>query len=80
MTELVNDGTTVFLTTHYMEEAEIAHRIALIAEGEIVALDTPDALRDQVGGGLLRLDTEDNAAALRWLHAHKFRGGTAKRA
>lgn len=70
--QLREDGTTVFLTTHYMEEAEIADRIALIAEGEIVALDAPRALRDQVGGGLVRLDTDDNAAALSWLQQEEF--------
>lgn len=77
--DLVAEGTTVFLTTHYMEEAEIADRIALIAEGEIVALDTPDALRRQVGDGLVRLDTDDNDAALRWLQAHDFETERPKR-
>ncbi|MEZ4728166.1 MAG: ABC transporter ATP-binding protein [Caldilineaceae bacterium] len=71
--QLVDEGTTVFLTTHYMSEAEIANRIALIAEGDIVALDTPDALRNAVGGGLVRLDTEDNATARQWLQEHDFR-------
>ena len=39
------EGVTVFLTTHYMEEAEYADRIAIIDYGRIVALDTPDNLR-----------------------------------
>ncbi len=42
------EGVTVFLTTHYMDEAErVAHRIAIIDHGRIVALGTPDALKQQ---------------------------------
>jgi ABC-2 type transport system ATP-binding protein len=50
-----------------MEEAEVADRIAMIADGKIVALDTPRALRGQLGGGVIRLHTEDNARASAWL-------------
>jgi ABC-2 type transport system ATP-binding protein len=43
-------GTTLFVTTHYMEEAqELCTRIAIMNRGKIVALDTPDALVSQVG-------------------------------
>jgi ABC-2 type transport system ATP-binding protein len=42
---------TVFLTTHYLEEAErLCDRIALLVRGQIVALDTVDGLRAQIGG------------------------------
>ncbi|MFH1808638.1 MAG: ATP-binding cassette domain-containing protein [Pseudomonadota bacterium] len=54
---------TIFLTTHYMDEAEHASRIAVIDHGEIVALDTPDALKTAVGGDTLTLTTDDVAAA-----------------
>ncbi len=64
---LVASGRTVFFTTHYMEEAEVADRIALIDAGKIVALDTPQALKAQLGGGVIRLKTEDDAAARTWL-------------
>ena len=60
-------GRTVFFTTHYMEEAEVADRIALIDHGRIVALDSPQALKARVGGGVIRLQTEDNARARAWL-------------
>ncbi|MDZ7704382.1 MAG: ABC transporter ATP-binding protein [Trueperaceae bacterium] len=70
--DLAKAGSTVFFTTHYMEEAEVADRIALISEGEIVALDTPRALKSQVGGGLVRLDTDDNEATLDWLASHDY--------
>jgi len=43
------DGSTIMLTTHYMEEAEeLCDRIAVVENGEIIALDTPDALIDQL--------------------------------
>jgi ABC-2 type transport system ATP-binding protein len=54
---------TVFLTTHYMEEAEIADRIAIIDHGEIVALDTPLALKQGVGGDVVTVATADNGLA-----------------
>ncbi len=57
------EGVTVFLTTHYMEEAEHANRIAVIDNGHVVALDTPEALKDMVGGDVIRLRTSDNDAA-----------------
>jgi ABC-2 type transport system ATP-binding protein len=46
-------GVTVFMTTHYMEEAEFCDRIAIIDHGSIVALDTPEGLRDRVGGDVV---------------------------
>jgi ABC-2 type transport system ATP-binding protein len=42
---LAGEGTTVFVTTHYMDEAEYCARIGLMVDGELVALDTPDALK-----------------------------------
>lgn len=48
---------TIFLTTHYMEEAEFADRIAIIDGGEIIALDTPDVLKKQVSGDVVNLST-----------------------
>lgn len=42
-------GITVFVTTHYMDEAEYCHRISMMVDGEIKALDTPKALRIQFG-------------------------------
>jgi ABC-2 type transport system ATP-binding protein len=65
-------GRTVFFTTHYMEEAEIADRIALIDTGRIVALDTPRALKGRIGGGIIRLQTEDDEQARTWLTAQGF--------
>jgi ABC-2 type transport system ATP-binding protein len=51
-------GLTVFMTTHYMDEAEICDRIAIIDHGRIAALDTPEALKRQVGGDTVILTGE----------------------
>jgi ABC-2 type transport system ATP-binding protein len=49
-----SEGTTVFLTTHYMDEADrVARRIAIIDHGKIVALDTPQALKEMTGAASL---------------------------
>jgi ABC-2 type transport system ATP-binding protein len=45
------EGTTIFMTTHYMDEAEVCDRIAIMDRGEIVVLDTPAALKAGVGEG-----------------------------
>lgn len=58
------EGLTIFLTTHYMEEAGICDRIAIIDHGTIVALDTPDNLKRQVGGDVIEIRTEDDARAI----------------
>ena len=50
-------GLTIFLTTHYLDEAEICDRIAIMDHGRIVALDTPDALKRLVGKDLVVLQT-----------------------
>jgi ABC-2 type transport system ATP-binding protein len=55
--------TTVFLTTHYMEEADNADRIAVIDHGRIIALDTPAALKRMVGGDVITISTSDNEQA-----------------
>lgn len=58
------EDITIFLTTHYMDEAENANRIAIIDHGRIVALDTPDNLKKQVGSDIVTLKTtDDNKAA-----------------
>jgi ABC-2 type transport system ATP-binding protein len=58
------EGTTIFMTTHYMEEAEFCDRIAIIDCGEVVVLDTPEALKGGVGADRVVLGTDDDDAAL----------------
>jgi ABC-2 type transport system ATP-binding protein len=48
---------TIFMTTHYMDEAEYCDRIAIIDRGKIAALDTPVQLKKQVGGDVVRLES-----------------------
>jgi ABC-2 type transport system ATP-binding protein len=55
---------TVFVTTHYMDEAENCDRIAIVNEGRIVALDTPDRLKAAVGKDRVQITTEDDRAAI----------------
>jgi ABC-2 type transport system ATP-binding protein len=57
------EGVTLFLTTHYMDEAENCDRIAIIDHGKIVALDTPAGLKSRVGGDVVLLRTDDDARA-----------------
>jgi ABC-2 type transport system ATP-binding protein len=57
------EATTMFLTTHYMDEAERCDRIAIIDQGRIVAIDTPDALKSSVGADTVTLATSDDATA-----------------
>ena len=63
------EGITIFLTTHYMEEAEHADRIAIIDYGRIVALDTPENLKSMVGGDIITVKTRDDEAAARQIAA-----------
>ena len=55
---------TVFMTTHYMDEAEWCDRIAIMDHGEIVALDTPEALKAGVGKDRVTIVTDDDRAAI----------------
>jgi ABC-2 type transport system ATP-binding protein len=59
---------TIFLTTHYMDEAEYCDRIAIIDQGRIVALDTPAALKESVGTDRVQITTDDDEAAIAALH------------
>ena len=58
------EAITIFLTTHYMDEAENCDRIAIIDAGKIVALGTPDELKAVVGKDRVQLRTADDAKAV----------------
>jgi ABC-2 type transport system ATP-binding protein len=60
-----NKGITIFMTTHYMDEAEYCDRIAIIDRGKIVAQGTPDELKAMVGGDVVTITSSrpDAAAA-----------------
>jgi ABC-2 type transport system ATP-binding protein len=55
---------TIFMTTHYMDEAEWCDRIAIMDHGEIVALDSPEALKGGVGRDRVTIHTDDDQAAI----------------
>ena len=55
---------TIFMTTHYMDEAEWCDRIAIMDHGEIVALDTPETLKAGVGTDRVAIQTDDDPAAI----------------
>jgi ABC-2 type transport system ATP-binding protein len=58
------EDITIFLTTHYMDEAEHCDRIAIIDHGQIVAIDTPEALKASVGKDRVQIQTADDPAAI----------------
>ncbi len=59
------EGTTIFLTTHYMDEAEKADRIAIIDYGKLVVIDTPERLKKIVGKDIISVKTDDNDRAIK---------------
>ena len=59
-----SEEITIFMTTHYMDEAEFCGRIAIMDGGEIVALDTPGALKEAVGADRIRIETADDEKAI----------------
>jgi ABC-2 type transport system ATP-binding protein len=58
------EDITIFLTTHYMDEAEYCDRIAIMDHGRIIALDTPEALKASVGTDRVQIRTADDPAAI----------------
>jgi len=57
------EGTTIFLTTHYMDEADKADRIAIIDYGKLIAMDTSERLKKMVGKDIISVKTDDNDKA-----------------
>ena len=58
------EDITIFLTTHYMDEAEYCDRIAIMDRGKIIVLDTPAALKASVGRDRVQIRTDDDDAAI----------------
>jgi ABC-2 type transport system ATP-binding protein len=63
------EDITIFMTTHYMDEAEYCDRIAIIDQGRIVVTDTPEALKASVGKDRVQISTDDDEAAMAALRA-----------
>jgi ABC-2 type transport system ATP-binding protein len=66
---LTESGTTVFVTTHYMEEAEYCHRLALMNRGRLIAVDTPDRLRGKMSYPLLEIQSDNSMETVRLLQS-----------
>lgn len=81
--QLSEAGRTVFVSTHYMDEAEYCHRLALMYGGRIIAMGVPESLRKELSANpLLRLESSDVLGSMRALegekeilHATLFGGG-----
>jgi len=70
------ENLAIFMTTHYMDEAENCDRIAIIDYGRTVALDTLEKLKDGIGGDVISVKTEDNEEAMRLLEGqYKLKPG-----
>ncbi len=54
------NGVTIFMTTHYMEEAEVCNQISIIDHGKIIATGSPDELKKILGGEIVYIRTTDN--------------------
>jgi ABC-2 type transport system ATP-binding protein len=72
--ELAHDeGTTLFITTHYMEEAERCNQIGFIWRGDLVACDTPDGIKQSlVNEEILNLKCADLNSAYKFLRTHEL--------
>jgi ABC-2 type transport system ATP-binding protein len=67
---MAKKGVTVLVTTHYMDEAELCQRVGFISQGKLIALDTPDQLKQtQMRGHVLEINTADADRAMRVLKA-----------
>jgi ABC-2 type transport system ATP-binding protein len=62
--EFAAGGTTVFVSTHYMEEAEYCHRLALMNRGRLIALDRPPGLKETIQEPILEVVTSDAPKAV----------------
>ncbi|MEV4112842.1 ATP-binding cassette domain-containing protein [Nonomuraea sp. NPDC049695] len=61
------EDITIFMTTHYMDEAEYCDRIAIIDHGEVVVIDSPEALKASVGKDRVQIQTADDTEAIKAL-------------
>jgi ABC-2 type transport system ATP-binding protein len=73
--KLVAEGITVFITTHYMDEAEHCHRLAFIQHGEIIAQGTPTSIKTgAMTGDVLEIDTSDPEDLIKLIYEARENG------
>lgn len=72
---MAKKGVTVLVTTHYMDEAELCQRVGFLSEGKLIALDSPDQLKQtQMRGHVLEIDCAGSERAVRVLREAKRQG------
>lgn len=69
---LAGQGVTIFVTTHYMDEAEHCNRVGLMYGGRLIACDEPDVLKAQMPGTLLEIDAQPGVEAMAILRQQPF--------
>jgi ABC-2 type transport system ATP-binding protein len=73
--KLVAEGVTVFVTTHYMDEAEHCHRLAFIQRGKLIACGSPEEIkREMMHGQVLEISPSDTEGAIKVLRAARTSG------
>jgi ABC-2 type transport system ATP-binding protein len=73
--QMAREGVTVLVTTHYMDEAELCQRVGFISRGRLIALDTPDQLKEtQMRGHVLEIDCDHCEAAMHALQEGQENG------
>ena len=65
------EGITMFLTTHYLDEAEISDRIAIMDKGKIITINTPAELKKELGGDIIELSTKNNTQVMKDIEKDK---------
>jgi ABC-2 type transport system ATP-binding protein len=76
--QLVNEGITVFITTHYMDEAEHCHRLAFIQRGTIIAKGSPESIKQEMmPGKVLEIEPSNAASAVSVLRNAQQAGNLA---
>jgi ABC-2 type transport system ATP-binding protein len=71
LAEFLEQGITILVSTPYLDEAERCHRVALLHEGRLLSLDTPDKLRRSLPGQMVEVIAEDQPRAVTLLSAHE---------
>jgi ABC-2 type transport system ATP-binding protein len=75
---LAQEGVTILVTTHYMDEAELCQRVGFISNGRLIALDSPDELKASgMRGDVLEISSPTPARAVRALQEARARGALA---
>ena len=78
LAEFLEQGITILVSTPYLDEAERCHRVALLHEGRLLSLDTPDRLRRSLPGQMVEAIVEDQPRAVAMLSAHAGGGRRAR--